>query len=430
MSKNLHRKLAEKLRQEDDYPGYSNEGWLSLESRLERFDRRRRFGGWLLFGLPLAALFGLNLYLLFRPAGPVNSTTPSSIEKHTTYLYDTIVNKVTVYEYDTIYRKIYRDVYNAAIPSLQDGRRTGAFVPSNDGPAGNPEEAGAAATGASSPANGAGLQTGRGQADGTGEASETDQGRAAAAAGVAAGTSWQPWDSAFAVPYISLLPFEISSRRILAAKTSGHHKTIRRLPLLRRMDTGLSGGVVLAQKGGTNASPGLRIALENEIALGQDNWTLWQSAGWQQLKLRSREKNVIPGFPLPPSPDPDTYLDRVLYDRQDLTAQLGLSYHFVPGRHLSPYIGLGAGGNYRISGNQVTEYENEDLDEHFEVPSTYGSGWSGVSGHARAGLGWQFHRLLQLRLQASYSRMLNQALDEGNIGQWWGLNATILYRWR
>ncbi|TAK45191.1 MAG: hypothetical protein EPO28_03915 [Saprospiraceae bacterium] len=448
MEENLHRKLVEKLRQENDYPGYSNEGWLSLESRLERFDQQRRFGGWLLFGLPLAALFGLNLLLLLRPNGPGNSAIT---EQRTTFLYDTIVNKVTVYQYDTIFRKIYRNVYTSAITSAQDARGAGAFAPPDGGFAGNPATR-TPNNGESLPVNGDVLETRRGQATGIAQSinspvanavpvagSGQDNGNYATSetgleqavgSGLAAARSWAPWDSVFALPYISLLPFEISSRQILATKTTGHHKAIRRLPLLRRMDTGLSAGVTLAQKGGTNASPGLRLTLENEFSLGQGNWSFWQSIGWQQLKLKSREKFAIPGFPLPPSPDSNAYLERVLYDRQDVIAQLGISYHFSPVKHLTPYLGLGFGGNYRLSGDQLTDYENKDLDEHFEVPTTYGSGWSGVSGHAKAGLGWQFRRLLQLRLEASYARMLSQSLAEGNIGQWWGLNATILYRWR
>jgi len=422
MEENLHRKLAEKLRQENDYPGYSNEGWLSLESKLERFDQHRRFGGWLLFGLPLAALFGLNLLLLLRPNGPGNSAIT---EQHTTFLYDTIVNKVTVYQYDTIFRKIYRNVYTSAITSSQDARGAGVFAPLDGGLAGNP------AAGAAN--NGVTPETAPVQAATTVASAPSPTTNATAAAlsqTEAAARSWAQWDSVFALPYISLLPFEIPGSRILATKTTGHHKAIRRLPFLRRMDTGLSGGVTLAQLGGTNASPGLRITLENEFTFGQGNWTFWQSIGWQQLKLKSREKFAIPGFELPPSPDPNAYLERVLYYRQDVIAQLGISYHFAPLKHLRPYLGLGFGGNYRLSGHQLTDYENKDLDEHFELPTTYGSDWSGVSGHAKAGLGWQFRRLLQLRLDASYSRMFGQSLAEGNIGQWWGLNVTLLYRWR
>ena len=97
---------------------------------------------------------------------------------------------------------------------------------------------------------------------------------------------------------------------------------------------------------------------------------------------------------------------------------------------MTPYLGLGLGGYYRLSGDQLTDYENHDPEEHFELPTAYGSGWSGLSVEGKAGFTWQFQRLLQFRLQASYSRMLEQSLAEGNIDQWWGLNATILYRWR
>jgi hypothetical protein len=322
-----------------------------------------------------------------------------------------------VYEYDTIYRKIYREVYTSSIPSLQDARRAGASPQSGGRLSGNLNlEVGSTGTGNSSSATGSASGADREQADGA--ASNPDD-----------VTLWQRWDSAFAVPYLSLLPFDISKKQILSTTTSGQHKLIQRMPFLRRMETGITAGIILTQKNGTNANPGFSIALENEMALGQDNWTFWQSIGWQQLKLQGREKEVIPGFPSPPSPVPDSYLELVDYTGRYLTAQLGLNYNFRSIKSIQPIAGFGIGGIYRLKGEQYASYENEDHG-HYGLSDFFSKGWGGFSSQIRAGFGWQFQRLLQIRLQASYSHMLTQTLNKGNIGQWWGLNVTLLYRWR
>lgn len=192
----------------------------------------------------------------------------------------------------------------------------------------------------------------------------------------------------------------------------------------------MSGGVTLPQTAGANALPGLRFAWGNEFALGQRRLVLWQSIAWQQMFLQSREHKAIPGFPLPDKPTQESHLDKVEFSKQDLTAQLGLSWQFNPVKNFWPVLGFGLGGNYRLSAEQTGLFEHDGGEEYVRVTMPFSTGWGGLSAHARAGLGWQFHRLWEMRLDASFNQMLNQPLPDGNIGRWWGMDAAVFYRWR
>ena len=403
MSENLHRKLADKLRQGSDYPDFSHEEWLALDSRLEEFNRRRRRWGWLWFILPLALLAGLNIFLLLRKNE--SAASAASLEKNrTTVVFDTILKKVTVYEYDTIYRKTYvTDAKNFYQPF---------FNSKNTNPAGSQ--------------NGqyGGMQFPVQPSDSV-EIAGVDNPEDEV-------FDIKNWPDPDALPYLDLdeLPFH-KKRNKLVTLTAELKSKIRRKPLLHEAHTGVSAGVTLPQKAGAIGIPGLRFAWENEFAPGQKRLFFWQSLGWQQMRLESREHNAIPGFPLPEKPTPESKLDKIEYSKRDLTAQLGLSWHFDPVKNLRPVLGFGLGGNYCLSAEQTGIFEQDGGDEgYIRVQTPFSTGWIGLSGHARLGLGWEFHRLWELRVSASFDHMLKQQLPDGNIDRWWGLNAGILYRWR
>lgn len=404
MSDDLHRKLAAKLKQEDGYPGFRQEDWLALDSRLEDFDRRRRRRAmWLWLALPLVALAGLNLYLLLRNDRPA-SLPNASMEHRTTVVFDTIVKKVTVYEYDTIYRKTYLTGNGAVLPSY--------FKPAGNGLRNGFDPGPPALDGQQTPA---GLTGGPFQS-------------------TAAGISL-PWpytaDSLDAVDYLVLGPLSFhKKKKKLETSVAYDGARVIRKPLLRKARTAITAGAALPQQAGTNALPGIQAAWENEFALGQEKVWLWESLGWEQLRLQGREHNGIPGFPKPQNPVPDAKLEKVSFESQTLSVKAGLGLQLEPARNISAMIGLGVGGNYRMVSRQTAAYEADYLEDYLRLEFPMRTGWAGFSGHARAGLGWQLGSLWQIRLTGSYGHLFGNALPDGNVRRWWGLNAGVFYRWR
>ncbi|MCB0519822.1 MAG: hypothetical protein H6577_02865 [Lewinellaceae bacterium] len=405
MSDNLHRKLADKLRQENEYPDFRHEDWLALDSRLEGFDRRRRRGLLLLFALPMAALAGLSLYLLLRNDRPSTASNPD-IEKRTTVVFDTIVKKVTVYEYDTIYRKAFLTGGEHILPSF--------FNQKNNGP-GNIQPPGLSMLDGEKPLDAA--------AAGQLQLLPFDE----ATVGVWSSAA----DSIEGIDYLALRELEFhKKKKHVEASVVDPGLRIKRVPLLHKARTAITAGTTLPQQAGANALPGISAAWEYEFALGQDKLWLWESLGWEQLRLQGREHNGIPGFPKPDSPVPAAKLEQINFESQALVAKLGLGLELEPAKNLSAMLGLGIGGNYRLVSRQIAAFEADHLEDYLRLELPMSTGWAGLSGHVRAGLGWQFGSLWQIRLTGSYGHLFSNRLPDGNIRRWWGLGAGICYRWR
>lgn len=404
-------KLIEQLKKPRDYPdGYQYEGWLALDDRLEKYDRKRRKRRYLLWWLPFLALFALNGWLWHRIHLVQNQQNTRS-EKDVTVVMDTIYERHTIVIADTIYIS---QPYSPGLYRNGDFKHYALNTITTDQlrPLAGTEQLKVDST-AEIPVYG-----------------KIDNKR----------NEQRVPGQSFHVADVAVLPGKMPARvfskplaqKNIEAGADDEITYVKAKPRARNREiySGIHLSPILAQYPGAMPAFGAGFIWRNELGIGSDQLFFWQSVGWQQLVLRSNEKRNIPGFVLPPPPQPGVEFEGVTYVSNNAVLQAGLIWRFELLKKLIPTVGVGFGGNYRFNALQLTLFEADEEEEYSRVRSRLSTGWAGFSGNIEAGLDWQVHQFWRLRLAAAYSRMLQQKLPDGNIDHGWGLNAGVFYRLR